>query len=90
MYDTFGFPIDLTALILREKKMNYDLNEFDSLMLDQKNRSKAAVNNQNQEWISLSDNFQQTEFLGYDQLNAETKISMYRESITKRETLFFI
>ena len=89
LYDTFGFPIDLTALILREKKMNYDLNEFDSLMLDQKNRSKAAVNNQNQEWISLSDNFQQTEFLGYDQLNAETKISMYRESITKKGDSIF-
>ncbi len=84
LYDTFGFPVDLTALILREKNMNYDSKEFDSLMQDQKNRSKAAINTQNQEWISLSNNFQQTEFLGYDNLSAETKISMYRESVTKK------
>ena len=84
LYDTFGFPVDLTALILREKNMNYDSNEFDSLMQDQKNRSKAAINTQNQEWISLSDNFQHTEFLGYDNLSADTKISMYRKSITKK------
>ena len=84
LYDTFGFPVDLTALILREKNMNYDSKEFDSLMQDQKNRSKAAINTQNQEWISLTNNFQQTEFLGYDNLSAETKISMYRESITKK------
>ena len=84
LYDTFGFPVDLTALILREKNMNYDSKEFDSLMQDQKNRSKAAINTQNQEWISLTNNFQQTEFLGYDNLSADTKISMYRESITKK------
>ena len=84
LYDTFGFPVDLTALILREKNMNYDSKEFDSLMQDQKNRSKAAINTQNQEWISLSNNFQQTKFLGYDNLSAETKISMYRESVTKK------
>ena len=84
LYDTFGFPVDLTALILREKNMNYDSNEFDSLMQDQKNRSKAAINTQNQEWISLSNNFQHTEFLGYDNLSADTKISMYRKSITKK------
>ena len=84
LYDTFGFPVDLTALILREKNMNYDSKEFDSLMQDQKNRSKAATNTQNQEWISLSNNFQQTEFLGYDNLSAETKISMYRKSVTKK------
>ena len=84
LYDTFGFPVDLTALILREKNMNYDSKEFDSLMQDQKNRSKAAINTQNQEWISLSNNFQQTEFLGYDNLSAETKILMYRESVTKK------
>ena len=84
LYDTFGFPVDLTALILREKNMNYDSKEFDSLMQDQKNRSKAAINTQNQEWISLTNNFQQTEFLGYDNLSAETKISMYRESVTKK------
>ena len=84
LYDTFGFPVDLTALILREKNMNYDSKEFDSLMQDQKNRSKAAINTQNQEWISLTNNFQQTEFLGYDNLSVDTKISMYRESITKK------
>ena len=84
LYDTFGFPVDLTALILREKNMNYDSKEFDSLMQDQKNRSKAAINTQNQEWISLSNNFQQTKFLGYDNLSAETKISMYRKSVTKK------
>ena len=45
---------------------------------------QILLNTQNQEWISLSNNFQQTKFLGYDNLSAETKISMYRESVTKK------
>ena len=62
LYDTFGFPIDLTALILRENDLDYDKNEYISLLNAQKNRSKAAISNSNDEWIHLSDSMN-TEFI---------------------------
>ena len=83
LYDTFGFPIDLTALILRENDLDYDKNEYISLLNAQKNRSKAAISNSNDEWIHLSDSMN-TEFIGYDKFSAKTKILRYRKSVNKK------
>ena len=83
LYDTFGFPIDLTALILRENDLDYDKNEYISLLNAQKNRSKAAISNSNDEWIHLSDSMN-TEFIGYDTFSAKTKILRYRKSVNKK------
>jgi len=88
LYDTFGFPKDLTALILRENNMNFDSDEFNSLMKIQKNRSKSAINSSNEEWVRLLDS-DQTEFVGYDKLNVVTKLVRYRNSISKKGSNVF-
>ena len=88
LYDTFGFPKDLTALILRENDMNFNSDEFKSLMKIQKNRSKSAINSSNEEWVRLLDS-DQTEFVGYDKLNVVTKLVRYRKSISKKGSNVF-
>ena len=88
LYDTFGFPKDLTALILRENDMNFNSDEFKSLMKIQKNRSKSAINSSNEEWVRLLDSYQ-TEFVGYDKLNVVTKLVRYRKSIYKKGSNVF-
>ena len=82
LYDTFGFPIDLTALILKENGLNFNEEEFINLLDTQKNRSKAAHVNSNEEWVSVLDS-NETEFIGYDNLRANIRILKYRKSITK-------
>ena len=83
LYDTFGFPIDLTALILRENEMTFDLKEFNSLMNVQKNRSKTASILSNEEWNNVNE-FKETEFIGYDELISESNILRYRKSKNKK------
>ena len=83
LYDTFGFPVDLTALILRENNFDYDSKEYNSLLESQKNRSKAAILNSNDEWIPVTGSVE-SDFIGYDKLSCETYISKYRRSKTKK------
>ena len=83
LYDTFGFPVDLTALILRENNFDYDSKEYNSLLEAQKNRSKAAILNSNDEWIPVTGSVE-SDFIGYDKLSCETYISKYRRSKTKK------
>ena len=90
LYDTFGFPIDLTALILREKGMELDEAGFDAAMAAQKKRSRAASEVSTDDWTLLvSGNVEQ--FVGYDQLENDVKITRYRKIDSKKEgTLFQI
>ena len=88
LFDTFGFPVDLTALILRENKMTFDSKQFDLLMSVQKNRSKSASIFSNEEWNNVHE-FKETEFIGYDELNSESKILRYRKSKNKKDELTF-
>lgn len=78
LYDTFGFPIDLTALILDEKGIQLDEEGFHKAMGEQKQRSKASAEVNKGDWIQLIDHTE-GEFLGYDQLEAESKITKYRK-----------
>ena len=73
LYDTFGFPVDLTADIARENGMVVDMNGFDRAMHEQKERARSASNfsSANQERLSLD---LTTEFLGYEELNCRAKI----------------
>ncbi len=73
LYDTFGFPVDLTADIARENGMVVDMNGFDRAMHEQKERARSASNfsSANQEKLSLD---LTTEFLGYEELNCRAKI----------------
>tara|TARA_B100001094_G_scaffold157391_1_gene152369 strand:+ start:62 stop:2671 length:2610 start_codon:yes stop_codon:yes gene_type:complete len=88
LFDTFGFPIDLTALILRENNMTFDSKEFDSLMSIQKNRSKSVSFSSTEEWVNVND-FEETNFVGYDELNSKSKILRYRKSKNKKDELIF-
>jgi len=84
LFDTFGFPIDLTALILEEKGFNYNEKEFDKALKEQKLRSKSASESQTQDWEVLSKD-QGSQFLGYDHPEISSKILKYRGVKTKKE-----
>lgn len=84
LYDTFGFPIDLTALILSEKGYELDEAGFDTAMQQQKNRSKSASVVSKQDWEILVDDNEQ-EFVGYDLLDIEVKITKYRKIVSKKD-----
>ena len=88
LYDTFGFPIDLTSLILRENGMSFDSKEFNSLMSNQKNRSKSASHSSNEEWVKINES-EQSKFIGYDELNSNSKILRYRKTKNnKKEEIY--
>ncbi len=84
LYDTYGFPIDLTALILREKGYSLDESGFDSAMQEQKNRSKSASAISMEDWTILMDDVAQ-EFVGYDVLDADVKLVKYRKVTSKKD-----
>ena len=78
LYDTFGFPLDLTELILRENGMTADTKEFDTEMQQQKQRARNAAAVETGDWITLKEGI--TEFVGYD----------YRQVKQKNQTLYQI
>ncbi|MBM1105904.1 alanine--tRNA ligase [Aurantibacter crassamenti] len=84
LYDTYGFPIDLTALILGEKGFSLDEKGFEVAMQEQKNRSRSASEISKEDWTVLSDDVEQ-EFVGYDVLNAKVKLVKYRKVTSKKE-----
>ena len=84
LYDTYGFPIDLTALILEEKGYTLDEKGFHEAMQEQKNRSRSASEVAKEDWEVLSTDSEQ-EFVGYDILEANVKIVKYRKIISKKE-----
>ncbi len=84
LYDTYGFPIDLTALILEEKGYTLDENGFNEAMQEQKNRSRSASKVAKEDWKVLSTDSEQ-EFVGYDVLEANVKVVKYRKVTSKKE-----
>ncbi len=82
LYDTFGFPIDLTQLMAREKGMEVDMDGFHKAMEVQKNRSRQASAVDTDDWVVLS-NEEQSEFIGYDFLEADMEILKYRKVKSK-------
>jgi len=77
MYDTFGFPVDLTQLILRENGMDLDEKGFGEEMKNQKERSREDASVETADWIVLSDR-EGTEFTGYEKTKDEVTITKYR------------
>ena len=84
LYDTFGFPIDLTALILSEKGYNLDETGFQEELQKQKNRSRAASEMSTDDWTVLVEDLEE-EFVGYDTLEANVKITRYRKVTSKKD-----
>jgi alanyl-tRNA synthetase len=87
LYDTFGFPLDLTSLIAREKGLSVDESGFKVEMEKQKNRSKADAAKETGDWILVGDD-EKTEFVGYDYLEAAVRITKYRRMKQKNKELF--
>ena len=88
LYDTFGFPIDLTALILRERGYELDEAGFDKAMLEQKTRSRAASEVSTEDWTLLTEGNTET-FVGYDLAENEVKITRYRKIDSKKDGVLF-
>ena len=78
LYDTYGFPIDLTRLIASEKKIKVDEEGFEKEMQQQKQRSRAATAVDTEDWVVLDD-YARNEFIGYDELESRTKVVKYRK-----------
>jgi alanyl-tRNA synthetase len=84
LHDTYGFPIDLTQLMAREKGLRVDVAGFDERMNEQKTRARAAGafsvdHNEKGQWSWVAGKVAQSEFVGYDQLSIITSIIAYRE-----------
>ncbi|GAA4932483.1 alanine--tRNA ligase [Algibacter agarivorans] len=84
LYDTYGFPIDLTALILSEKGLKLDEKGFNEELQKQKNRSRAASEMSTDDWTILNDDAEE-EFIGYDTLEAHVKLTKYRKVTSKKD-----
>ncbi|MGZ0015113.1 alanine--tRNA ligase [Yeosuana sp. AK3] len=84
LFDTYGFPIDLTALILSEKGLKLDEKGFTEELQKQKNRSRAASEMSTEDWVVLIEDTNQ-EFVGYDALEAQVKITRYRKITSKKD-----
>lgn len=87
LYDTFGFPLDLTELIASEKEMSVDIESFNACLEEQKNRSRQATAVETEDWVELFDD-EVEEFVGYDLTTAEVKISRYRKVKQKGKELY--
>lgn len=86
LYDTFGFPLDLTELILRENGMTPDIEEFHAEMQKQKERARNAAAVETGDWIVLKEGT--TTFVGYDYTEYEVSILRYRQVKQKSQTLY--
>ncbi len=88
LYDTFGFPLDLTELILRENGMSVNEEEFNQEMQKQKERARNAAAVETGDWVQLSEG--ESEFVGYDILSCDTEILRYRKIKQKNAEFYQI
>ena len=82
LYDTFGFPIDLTQLLAKENNIEVDIEEFKIALQEQKDRSRADAKKESGDWIVIVED-EREEFIGYDYLETDVKITRYREVTVK-------
>ena len=86
LFDTFGFPLDLTELICHENGMTVDEEGFNQEMQKQKERARNAASVETGDWITISEG--DTEFVGWDYTEQECRILRYRKMVQKKQTFF--
>ena len=84
LFDTYGFPVDLTELMAKENGWTVDMEGFSRGLELQKARSRNAAIVETTDWVVLINNAEMTEFIGYDNLSTETKIVKYRKVSSKQ------
>lgn len=87
LYDTYGFPLDLTELILKENNLVVDRAEFEQEMEAQKERARSATAVETEDWTIIKEDDVE-EFIGYDHLETDIYITKYRKVTAKNKTLF--
>ena len=87
LYDTYGFPIDLTELIAKEQGVTVDLEEFEKELQQQKERSRNAASQDIDDWQEVMA-ISESKFIGYDNLTADINIARYRRVKTKNSTTY--
>ena len=88
LYDTYGFPLDLTELILSERGMTLDHIAFDKLMQEQKSRARQAAAIDAADWEILDEETTESTFVGYETLQIETHILRYRKVADKKRSYY--
>ena len=88
LFDTYGFPIDLTQLLASEKGLTIDMEGFYHGLATQKQRSRAAAAIESEDWVELNPTTQSTQFVGYDELTCDCKILKYRKIKTKGKNFY--
>ena len=86
LYDTYGFPLDLTELILKENGMTADIDGFNAEMQKQKERARNAAAVETTDWVTLREG--ETEFVGYDFEEIDTEILRYRKVKQKNHEFY--
>ncbi|NVN93988.1 MAG: alanine--tRNA ligase [Bacteroidetes bacterium] len=88
LLDTFGFPIDLTELMAKEKGLTVDMDGFSKAMDEQKARSRQAAVVDTDDWVILKNESEETVFVGYDSITADVEIVKYRKVKAKDKTFY--
>jgi alanine--tRNA ligase len=86
LFDTYGFPIDLTHLMAQEKGLEVDMNGFKLKLEEQKNRSRKAAETANGDWVVVREDNTPTTFVGYTETESKCKILRFREVTAKKKT----
>ncbi len=90
LFDTYGFPVDLTELMAKENGWTIDMEGFKKGLEEQKTRSRQAAELDKDEWVVIAESDSPTEFLGYDQQQTEVKVMRYRMVKEKKNTYYEI
>ncbi|MGN0033702.1 MAG: alanine--tRNA ligase [Candidatus Limimorpha sp.] len=90
LFDTFGFPIDLTNLMAEEKGLEVDMDGFNANLEEQKNRSRKAAEKMSGDWVEILKDNKSTHFMGYDTMECKANIVKFREVSAKGKTHYEI
>lgn len=90
LFDTYGFPVDLTKLLAKEKNLDVDFEGFQLKLEEQKNRSRKAAEVAAGDWVIIDDKIIKTEFVGYSVIESKARIIRYRQVVTKKLSYFEI